>query len=56
MHNIDGAICGSSGWATFTSGKNNQNFSTFLKNLPNILNKSRSVCAVAMIWQKGTKI
>ena len=56
MHNIDGAICGSSGLASFMSSKNIQNFSTFFENLPNILNKSCSIGAVAMIWLKCTKI
>ena len=56
MHDIDGALCTSSRKGDIISGKCAQNFSIFSEKMPNIWKISCSICVMAMIWQKCTKI
>ena len=56
MHDIDGALCTSSRKRNIKSGKRAQNFSIFSGKLPNIRKISCSICIMAMIWPKCTKI
>ena len=59
IHNIDGAGCFSYDnikRISVISGMIALNFSKFSENMPKILKKSFSICAMVIIWIKCTKI